>query len=53
MTLNSGEGAASPVAKKPWKKPEVRRIIAGSAEMALTPPPTAIPRRAASNPDGR
>ena len=32
MTLNSGEGAASPAAKKPWKKPEVRRIVAGFAE---------------------
>ena len=32
MNMTSGEGAATPAAKKPWKKPEVRRIQAGSAE---------------------
>jgi hypothetical protein len=32
MTLNSREGTASPAAKKPWKKPEVRLIQSGSAE---------------------
>ena len=32
MSLNSGEGAAPLAVKKPWKKPEVRRIVAGAAE---------------------
>jgi hypothetical protein len=31
MNSNSGEGAA-PAVKKPWQKPVVRRIEAGSAE---------------------
>lgn len=27
-----GEGPAGISAKKPWKKPEIRRIVAGAAE---------------------
>ncbi|HTG64470.1 MAG TPA: hypothetical protein VL917_07400 [Sphingomicrobium sp.] len=31
MTGN-GEGSAQSAMKKPWRKPEVRRIVAGAAE---------------------
>jgi len=37
MHSNSGEGAAPPAAKKPWQKPVVRRIEAGSAENGGNP----------------
>ena len=31
------EGRADPPAKKPWRNPEVRRIMAGSAENGSNP----------------
>lgn len=35
--MNSQENQAGTPAKKPWRKPEVRRIVAGAAENGGNP----------------